>query len=213
MACRNIKSETNDRRPKEKGRTTSAGKAGMSNPVSSAVGARRSARARERAQQAASAASARSGAAERIRADAFTCVGPMVAMAPSEKGGGAAFAAAPPYLRSSRSTCLHVVVVVRRFSAGDVAGLHAGGGGRRGEGARPGGDRPVVEVRVAVHVADREHRPLRSADRVVPGVGVRDAGAGARALLVTDHGVALELIDTDAVGAGRVGLHRRQAAR
>src|SRR5438094_9939083 len=90
MAFRNIKSETNDRRPKEKGRTTSAGKAGMSNPVSSAVGARRSARARERAQQAASAASARSGAAERSRADAFRCAGPTVAMAPAEKGGGAA---------------------------------------------------------------------------------------------------------------------------
>ncbi len=73
IACRNMRSETTDRRPNEKGRTTSAGKAGTSKPASSAAGARRSARARKSAQQAARAATARSGAKERTRADAFTC--------------------------------------------------------------------------------------------------------------------------------------------
>src|SRR5215467_3452477 len=75
---------------------------------------------------------------------------------------------------------LHVVVVVRWLAARVRTGHRAGGGRRGGEGARPGGDRPVVDVGVGVHVAAREDRVLRGGRCVRPLRRVGHARTGAR---------------------------------
>src|SRR5258708_16569259 len=173
MGAGKVRSATSGRSPKEKGRATSAGKAGMSNTICSGGGRSRSPRARKRKLAATQAQKNDTGTAREIVDRDVTIWDPTIAWAAdaAKCEGAARSGPPPPRARARRELEVHVVDFVGRHSARDVAAHRAGGGDRGREHARGSGDRPHVEGRVGVDLAGRETGPVERA-----GAAARDAG-------------------------------------